>query len=349
MTVTQILPWHEQALWLIAIFITSVLVGLSLYFGLKKILIISNPDFADDLNRVKRPFIFVVFVIVFQLWTQFYFDSETPYISQASQILAILAIVSLLIGITKGAKDYVLRKYETDSADNFKFRKLSTQVRLFERIVIVIIVILGLALILMTFESIRRIGFSILTSAGIAGIIIGLAAQKLIANLLAGFQLALTQPIRIDDAVLVENEWGWIDEISLTYVVIRLWDKRSLVVPSTYFIEKPFQNWTRTKSDLMGTVFIHVDYRMPVDPIREEVTRILNNTELWDGKVNVVQVTEATEKSMELRILVSAKNSPTAWDLRVHVREKIIEFLQKNYQGMLPKSRVFLEGEKGSV
>jgi small-conductance mechanosensitive channel len=177
-------------------------------------------------------------------------------------------------------------------------------------------------------------------SAGVAGIIIGLSAQKVVGALLAGIQIAVTQPFRIDDAVLVENEWGWIEEINLTYVVIRIWDKRRLVLPSTYFLEKPFQNWTRTSADIVGSVFIYTDYTVPFNELREELDRLLENTDLWDKKAKVLQVSDAKETTVEIRILVSAKNSPTAWDLRVYIREKMIEFIQKNYPNSLPKSRI---------
>jgi small-conductance mechanosensitive channel len=197
----------------------------------------------------------------------------------------------------------------------------------------------------MSFESIRSVGVSVLTSAGIAGIIIGFSAQKAIGTLLAGIQIAFTQPIRLQDAVIVEGEWGWIEEITLTYVVIKVWDKRRLVVPSTYFIETPFQNWTKNSADLLGTVFLYTDYTVPVEKIREELDRLLETTPLWDKQAKVVQVTDATDRSMEIRILVSAKDSPTAFDLRVFIREKLIDFLKENYPESLPKSRVQINKE----
>ncbi|MGW8314170.1 MAG: mechanosensitive ion channel family protein [Bacteroidales bacterium] len=177
-----------------------------------------------------------------------------------------------------------------------------------------------------------------------AGIVIGFAAQKLLGNILAGFQIALTQPIRLDDVVIVENEWGWIEEINLTYVVVRIWDKRRLIVPTTYFIEKPFQNWTRVSADILGTVFIYTDYQMPVDLLRTAFMEILKSTDLWDGKVGVMQVTDATDRTMEIRALMSAPNSPTAWDLRVYVREKLIAYLQEHFPDSLPRTRVEMTG-----
>ncbi|WP_341481577.1 mechanosensitive ion channel family protein [Christiangramia lutea] len=240
----------------------------------------------------------------------------------------------------------MLRKYDVESSNNLKARKVYTQYMILENIIIFIIVILAIGIALMSFDSIISVGISLLTSAGIAGIIIGLAAQKAIGTLLAGIQIALTQPIRLDDVVIVEGEWGWIEEINLTYVIVRIWDKRRLVVPTTYFIENPFQNWTRTSADILGTVYIYADYALSIDDLRKEQTRLLNSTDLWDGKVDVLQVTNTTEKSVELRVLVSAKDSPTAWDLRVFLREKLLKFIQENYPESLPKSRVSIEKDQ---
>lgn len=273
----------------------------------------------------------------------FMFEATKEIVGHLSVIGIILSIAWFLILLFKVFKKRMLKKYDVQSANNLKARKVYTQYMILENIVIFIIVILALGIALMSFESIRSIGVSVLTSAGIAGIIIGLAAQKAIGTLLAGIQIALTQPIRLDDVVIVEGEWGWIEEINLTYVVVRVWDKRRLVVPTTYFIENTFQNWTRTSADILGTVYIYADYGLPFDAIRKEQTRLLNSTDLWDGNVDVMQVTNATEKSVELRVLVSAKDSPTAWDLRVFLREKLIEFIQKNHPEFLPKARVTID------
>jgi small-conductance mechanosensitive channel len=196
-----------------------------------------------------------------------------------------------------------------------------------------------LATALMTFEKVRQLGTTLLASAGIAGIIIGIAAQRSIAALIAGVQMALTQPIRVDDVVIVENEWGRIEEITLTYVVVRIWDLRRLIVPTTYFLEKPFQNWTRVSTDLLGTVFLYVDYTVPVEEVRAELKRLAENSELWDGQVCVLQVTDTTEHAMQLRVLVSASDASNAWTLRCEVREKLVEFIQKNYPRSLPRLR----------
>lgn len=209
--------------------------------------------------------------------------------------------------------------------------------------IVFIIIITAIGLILLSIESIKKIGIGIFASAGVVGIIIGLSAQKIVGALLAGIQIAITQPFRVDDAVLVENEWGWIEEINLTYVVVRIWDKRRLVLPSTYFLDKPFQNWTRTSGDIVGSIFLYTDYNISFDALRKELDRILEASELWDKKAKVLQVTDCKETTVEIRILVSAKNSPTCWDLRVHVREKMIEFIQQNYPESLPRTRVKID------
>jgi small-conductance mechanosensitive channel len=257
-------------------------------------------------------------------------------------IILIICISWFSIRAVTALKLIILSSYDIQQKDNLKARRVYTQFRIFERIIIIIIIMVSLSIILMTFDKIRNIGISIFASAGVAGIIIGLAAQRIIASVLAGFQIAITQPIRIDDVVIVENEWGWIEEITLTYVVVKIWDKRRLILPTTYFIEKPFQNWTRVSADILGTVYIYTDYQAPVNELRKELKRILENSDDWDGNVSVLQVTNATEKTIEIRALMSAVDSPTAWNLRVHVREKLIEFLQKKYPDSLPKTRVKL-------
>lgn len=256
--------------------------------------------------------------------------------------LIVVGFSWVIIILIRRIKTNILKRYDISAEDNLIPRKLHTQINILERVFVFIIIILSIALILLSFEGIRKIGIGIFASAGVAGIIIGLSAQKVVGALLAGIQIAVTQPFRIDDAVFVENEWGWIEEITLTYVVIKLWDKRRLVLPSTYFLEKPFQNWTRNNADIIGSVFLYTDYTISFDSLRKELTRLLNDTKLWDKKVNVLQVTDSKESSIEIRILVSAKNSPIVWDLRVYIREKMIEFIKNNYPQSLPKTRVVL-------
>jgi len=266
-------------------------------------------------------------------------------INQKSNLF-ILASAVFSVALLKYGKRLLLRQYDLNKEDNLKSRKVYTNVNILEKVIIFVIIIIAVGLILLSFESVKKVGYGLFASAGIAGIIIGLSAQKVVGALLAGIQIAITQPFRIDDAVVVEGEWGWIEEINLTYVVVRIWDKRRLVLPCTYFLEKPFQNWTRTSADIIGTVFLYTDYTVPFEALRRELDNILENTKLWDGNVKVLQVTDSKEQTVESRILVSAKNSPTCWDLRVLVREKMIEFVQKNYPESLPKTRVVLKGNK---
>ena len=273
-------------------------------------------------------------------------ENEEYLFKKSSTLLFIFSMSWLILVVLKVVKKIVVQQYNVNETDNLKARKIYTQFNILERIVIFIVVILAVGLALMTFDEIREIGVSVFASAGVAGIIIGFSAQKLIGTVLAGIQIAIAQPIKLDDVVIVEGEWGRIEEITLTYVVVAIWDKRRLIVPTPYFIEKPFQNWTKTSSDLLGTVFLHVDYRVPFDAIREELTRILEHTELWNREVNVLQVTDSKASHVEIRALMSAKDSPTAWDLRVQVREKLITFLQENYPESIVHNRLMISDTK---
>ncbi len=269
-------------------------------------------------------------------------DAES-LIQNAVSLLLVGTIAVILIQFVNAMAQLVLRRYRMDVADNRRARGVYTQVTVLKKIAITVIVLFAIASMLMVFESVRQLGTAMLASAGVAGIVIGFAAQKSLATLLAGFQIAMTQPIRIDDVVIVEGEWGRIEEITLTYVVVRVWDLRRLILPITYFIEKPFQNWTRTSSDILGTVYLHVDYDVPVDALRQELTRILESSRLWDRKVNVLQVTDARERTLELRALASAADAGSAWDLRCEVREKLVAFVQQRFPGSLPRLRASLE------
>lgn len=299
-------------------------------------------------SRLIISILILTFLIVFEHIFSFFYDAnftEGSLINTLRYSLIIGASSWILIEVVRIFKIRLLKRYDISDEDNLKSRKLHTQINLIEKVIVFVIILSAIGLILLSIESIREIGIGIFASAGVVGIIIGLSAQKIVGALLAGIQIAITQPFRVDDAVVVENEWGWIEEINLTYIVVRIWDKRRLVLPTTYFLEKPFQNWTRTTADIIGSVFIYTDYTISFDALRKELTRLLESSELWDKKVNVLQVTDSKETTLEIRILVSAKNSPTAWDLRVFIREKMIEFIQKNYPESLPKTRVTLNSK----
>ncbi|RAJ14283.1 mechanosensitive ion channel family protein [Arenibacter echinorum] len=337
---------NQTLLYATGTFVLLAILYVSTYFILRRLG--SNPKYLipkDAMKRVSLP-LFILFLSFLlrskSLHTLLYLNDYSFVIKKTSTLLIIFSITWLILVALKVSKNLIIKNYDVGTSDNLKARKIYTQFNILERIFIVVVIVLALGAALMSFESIREIGVSLFASAGVAGIIIGFSAQKLIGSILAGIQIAFTQPIKFDDVVIVEGEWGRIEEITLTYVVINIWDKRRLIVPTTYFIENPFQNWTKTSADIMGTVFIHTDYRVPFDKLREELTRILSSTDLWDGKVNVLQVTDAKAQSVEIRALMSAVDSPTAWDLRVLVREKLIGFLQENYPESLPHTRLYL-------
>jgi len=270
-----------------------------------------------------------------------------PYLPLYSHLVAILFVVAFSwfsMRAFRVASALIQRYYNLEKQDNLEARRVATHLELLRKVLNVLIVIVAVSIILMRFDPVRQVGLSVLASAGIVGIMLGFAAQRSIATLIAGIQIAVTQPIRIDDVVIVENEWGRIEEITLTYVVVRIWDQRRLVVPISHFLEKPFQNWTRTSAELLGTVYLYTDYQVDVEVLRKELQRIVEGTQLWDGRVVGLQVTNATERTLELRALVSARNSSDAWDLRCLVREKLLGFLREHYPGSLPKLRIEGEG-----
>lgn len=349
----MILADIESLDWLLTewpVLILAVLAGILIHYLCYLLLQALTPSSVTDdirfvMQKLRYPTL-LAFILVFlkvALSLLSLQERTTGILQHAFSITLIIALTWAATGAVKIFRWLTLRHYDTEQKDNLVARQKVTQFRILERIAIAILVVIGISLVLMTFDSIRRLGAGLLASAGIAGIIVGFAAQRSIATLLAGIQIAITQPIRIDDAVVVESEWGWIEEINLTYVVIRIWDQRRLVVPINYFIERPFQNWTKKSADILGAVFLYTDYKVKIDAIRSELDRLLESNSLWDGRVKVVQVTDTTEKSVVVRILVSAADSPSLWDLRVHIREKMISFLQENYPESLPRSRVKLE------
>ncbi|MDN2566105.1 mechanosensitive ion channel family protein [Aquibium sp. A9E412] len=237
-----------------------------------------------------------------------------------------------------------LRRFKLDSHDNLLARKHVTQTRILRRVADTLIVVIAIGAVMMTFESVRQYGVSLLASAGAAGLVVGLALQPLLKNLFAGVQLALTQPIRLDDAVIVEGEWGKVEEITSTYVVVRIWDWRRMILPLSYFIEQPFQNWTRETASLIGAVKLYVDYTVPVEALRARVAEVLAETELWDGDVMAVQVTDLGETTMTVRVIASAADSGKAWDLRCLLRERLVAYLQENHPEALPRLRADVAG-----
>jgi small-conductance mechanosensitive channel len=258
-----------------------------------------------------------------------------------SLIVALTVIIFQIIGVCESA---TLTRFDITAADNLRARKVYTQVRVIRRIADFFVGFFAVSCILMLFAEVRNVGASLLASAGVVGIVAGFAAQKAIGNLFAGFQIAMTQPMRLDDVVIVEGEWGRIEEITLTYVVVHLWDDRRMVVPLSYFIEKPFQNWTRTTSGLLGAILVWVDYSFPVDEGRKALKQIIESSPLWDKRYWNLQVSDASERAMQLRVLATAVDSSTSWDLRCEIREKFIAFIQSHHPQSLPQVRTQLNG-----
>jgi small-conductance mechanosensitive channel len=339
----------------------SFLISLAAFTVIYFVLLYSTRFILKDLSEkrykqirenLKIPLLYLLINIA--LLIPFYYLKESnellAFLNHFLRITIIFLISWFIIRLMHLIRLYLDDTHKIDVSNNLKARKIHTQYRILERVIKVLIIFIAVAAVLMTFDSIRQVGISLFASAGVASIIIGFSAQKIIASIIAGIQLAIAQPIRVQDVVIVNGEWGWIEEINLTYVVVKVWDRRRLVVPTTYFIDNIFQNWTRKSSFILGTVFLYTDYTISVDAVREELDRLLEDNKLWDGKVKVVQVTDASEKSMELRILVSADDSPTAWELRVYLREKLIKFIQENYPESLPRTRVeFPEDEQNGL
>jgi small-conductance mechanosensitive channel len=266
-------------------------------------------------------------------------DSHLPVIEHVLEIAYIIAIAWLAIGFTETVSDVLNLRVPGDTLEDVRARRTRTQVSLLRQIFVGLIIFTAIAAILMTFPSIRALGAGLFASAGLAGLALGMAARPTLGNLIAGMQIAVTEPIRIDDAVVVEGEFGRVAEVNTTYVIIRLWDLRHLVVPLSYFIEKPFQNWTRYSSDLIGTVFLQADYSLEVDQLRSEFHRVLEASPLWDRKTRALQVTDLKERTMEIRLIMSAANPSHAFDLRCLVRERLIAYLQQHHPSALPHLR----------
>ncbi|MFG6625995.1 mechanosensitive ion channel family protein [Sulfitobacter sp. 1A12056] len=258
-------------------------------------------------------------------------------------VLLIILVGWTLILLTNHFAERAVRRHRLDVEDNLSARKFVTQARVLRRAVTIILGIFTAAGVLLTFESVQKYGAGLFASAGAAGLVVGLAARPVLTNLIAGLQIAITQPIRLEDVVIVEDEWGWVEEIFATYVVVRLWDWRRMVVPLSYFIEKPFQNWTRESASIIGTVFWYLDYTVPIGQMRAKLEELAKASPLWDGQVVNLQVSETEKDSIAVRGLVSARTSPQAWDLRCEIREKMIDWLQKEHPQALPRLRGNME------
>lgn len=266
-----------------------------------------------------------------------------PWLRHGLGLLFIAEMAWAAVAILGVLEDLLIRRYDSTEADNIQVRRIRTQVLVIRRLAIGMIVIVAIGMMLYSFDNkLAKYGAGLLASAGIASLALAAAAKSSVSNVLAGLQIAISEPIRLEDVVIIDNEWGWIEEINTTYVVVRIWDWRRLIVPLSYFIENPFQNWTRQSAALMGTCYIYTDYTVQVEPLREQLQKVLESTPLWDTskKVCVLQVTELNQHCMQLRCLMSARSSGDLWDLRCYVRERMIAFLQETYPESLPMQRL---------
>ena len=294
------------------------------------------------IRYISQPARLAVFLVAVQIILRSNSDALTgmTLTRHLTALVLIAALTWLAVRAVAAVADTIVElNPAAEGANNFHARRIQTQSKVLARTIMVLIILLGAGFALMTLPMLRQIGASLLASAGLAGLVAGFAAKPLLGNLLAGMQLALTQPISLGDAVIVENEWGQVEEITGAYVVVCLWDQRRMIVPLQWFLERPFQNWTRTSSHLLGTVAIWADYRLPLDPIRKEAERICKASPEWDGKVCVTQMVDANERAMQFRVLISAADAGSTWELRCKIREGLIDFIQREYPEYLPRVR----------
>jgi small-conductance mechanosensitive channel len=264
-------------------------------------------------------------------------------ISAVRHLTAVLLVASftwLLTRVIAAAGRVVVLRYPVNMADNRHARGIQTQARVLVRTLTLFVIVFGLAFALMTFPGVRQIGAGLLASAGLAGLVVGFAAKPLLGNVLAGLQIAMTQPIRLDDVVIVEGEFGRIEEITGSYVVIAVWDERRMIVPLQWFIEHPFQNWTRTSAQILGSVFLWVDFGFPVEPLRKELARLCEGNADWDRRVCNIQVTDSSDRAMQLRILVSSASASQNGDLRCFLRERLLDYISRENPDYFPKLRI---------
>ncbi|WP_298651138.1 mechanosensitive ion channel domain-containing protein [uncultured Proteiniphilum sp.] len=309
----------------------------------------SRSHIDDFIVRIFRvPGIWIIFAVLLNIFSALLQEDARTFaaLQKISRILLILTLGWMIVQVIRATFHYWQNKLDINNSNNLEARKRLTQMSMIERITIIFVAFLFLSIALMTIDSVRQLGVSLLASAGVAGIIIGFAAQRSFGQIFSGIQIAFTQPVRLDDVVVIEGEWGRIEEINITYAVVKIWDERRLIVPIDYFLNNPIQNWTRTTSDILGTVFLYVSYDLPVEPLREELSRIVKDDPNWDGRVQNVQVTDSKQWYKELRMLVSSNNSSRNWDLRVAVREKLIDFINEHYPGSFAKINSMGAGQK---
>jgi small-conductance mechanosensitive channel len=323
-----------------ALFVAYCVYFVVFRFVLRRRISLMNHRF---IRRFSRP-AFWIFGIAAAMSAVPFFEFSESIAGTIEHILHICFLICIgwvLVAFVYTFEDIMVRRYDMSASDNLNARRIRTQLAVIRRVALIFVFVLTAGLVLYTFNHTRiwQYGAGLIASAGLASFALASAAKTTVGNMLAGIQIALTEPIRLDDVVIVDGQWGRIEEITSAYVVVKIWNLERLIVPLTWFIENPFQNWTRTSSDLLGTFYIYVDYTCPVDPLREEFERILKETDLWDGKAQVLQVTDLFKTTMQLRCLLSASDSGKLFNLRCLAREKMILFIQQNYPQHLPTLR----------
>ncbi len=336
------MPWAERLLVLVvgaaAGLVALVLVRVAVRGGLRR----RKPVLADSLTRRVgdlAAWLFPLAGLYLALPAAGIPDAQRTWLEPLLVILLIASIALLVVRLTCVMEDVLKVAVDLDTDDNLRARSMHTQFRILRRVVATTVWVLAGAAVLLQFDGFRQFGAGLLASAGIAGIVLGFAAQRTLGNLIAGFQIAIAQPIRLDDIVVINDELGSVEEITLTYVVVQLWDDRRLVLPISWFLENPFANWTRRTSALIGTVFLHVDYTTPMAVLREKLADLVAGHPDWDGHIAELVVFEALPSNLQLRVAVSAPNSAAAFRLRCFVRERLIQFLHESLPGSLPRAR----------
>jgi small-conductance mechanosensitive channel len=341
-----ITPIEIQALvalgWVVAAVLVASIVHRVLYWALRRWAQARHNHFVDAIVRqTGRPAAYILPLLAILIVTPALVIPErwTQSLEHGTGIFTIAALAWSIVALINLWSDVVVARHRLDVEDNLLARQLGTRVNILSRVANTLVGIVAVGMILMTFPEIRSLGTTLLASAGIAGIAAGFAARPLFENLIAGIQLALTQPIRIDDVVIVEKQYGRIEEIHSTYVVVQIWDLRRMVLPLTYFIETPFENWTRRTANLMGEVYFFTDFTLDVEALRAEIPKMIKQSPLWDGKFTNLQVTDATDRAMQVRVLVTARNSSELFDLRCYMREQILTYLRDHQPDALPRVR----------
>ncbi|HTG39703.1 mechanosensitive ion channel family protein [Sphingomonas sp.] len=312
-----------------------------------------TPGSSDDIfvDHARKPLRWIAVAIALATVRRFLDLSDTADAvwTQAAGLIVPLLVGWLAIGVIRATGKSIELDADISVADNLRARRRRTRSAILVRIAVFGVGFITICLMLLSIPSIRAVGVTLMASAGLAGLAAGAAAQPLLKNLIAGVQMAFTEPIRLDDVVIVEGEWGRIEEIRLTYVVVAIWDERRLVVPVSQFLEKPFQNWTRNTSQLLGSVFLMLDPAADIDRLRAHAEGVVKSNSRWDGRAFVLQVTDTRPDAIEVRILATARDAGQAFDLRCDVREAMLAYIRAEMPEALPRRRVAMDMPAGAA